>query len=184
MSIVLGNNYPKIGKFGIVHKISSQKLCKIYERNCETMINKTILINRIEELCKEKDISLNVAFVESKVGKNFKSNLNYAEPTLGKISLLADYFSVAVEYLTGESDNRGVQIEKSPAVAGLKEKHLRLITAYDRAEAPIQEAVDRLLKIDEKPIIVKIAARDGSFEEREITKEEWNKINNLPDADL
>lgn len=148
------------------------------------MINKAILIDRIEKLCEEKGVSLNEAFVESKVGKNFKSNLNYAEPTLGKLSLLADYFDVTVEYLKGETDNKSVQIEKSPAVAGLKEKHLRLITAYDRAEVPIQEAVDRLLKIDDKPVVVKIAARDGSFEEREITKEEWNKIKNLPDADL
>ena len=148
------------------------------------MINKAILIDRIEKLCEEKGVSLNEAFVESKVGKNFKSNLNYAEPTLGKLSLLADYFDVTVEYLKGETDNKSVQIENSPAVAGLKEKHLRLITAYDRAEVPIQEAVDRLLKIDDKPVVVKIAARDGSFQEKEITQEEWNKIKNLPDADL
>lgn len=167
-----------------MHKLKLENLCKFYERNCEKMINKTILINRIEELCKEKGISLNEAFVESKVGKNFKSNLNYAEPTLGKLSLLADYFGVTVEYLKGETDNKGVQIEKSPAVAGLKEKHMRLITAYDRAETPIQEAVDRLLKIDDKPVAVKIAARDGSFEEREITQSEWEKIKGLPDVDL
>ena len=104
-------------------------------------------------------------------------------PNRTTLTVIANYFEVSVDFLTGETDDRKMK-EKSPAVAGLKEKHLRLITAYDRAEAPSQEAVDRLLKIDEKPIIVKIAARDGSFEEREITQEEWNKINNLPDADL
>ena len=166
-----------------MHKIKLGNLCKFYERNCE-MINKIILIERIEALCREKGISLNEAFVESKVGKNFKSNLNYAEPTLGKIKLLADYFGVPVKYLTGETEQRIEQKEKSPVVTGLKEKHLRLITAYDRAEAPIQDAVDRLLKIDEKPIIVKIAARDGSYQEREITQSEWEKIKDLPDADL
>ena len=97
-------------------------------------------------------------------------------PGTESLNKIAEYFDVSVEYFLGK--------ENSPAVAGLKEKHLRLITAYDRAEEPIKEAVDRLLKIDEKPIIVKIAARDGSFQEKEITQEEWKKINNLPDADL
>ena len=146
-------------------------------------MDKNILLKRIEALCKENDISLNVAFIESKVGKNFKSNMNYAEPTLGKIQLLADYFGVCTEYLLGETDER-VKKEKSPAGAGLKEKHWRLITAYERAEEPIKYAVDRLLKIEEKPEISKIAARDGSFQEREITQEEWEKIQSLPDAEL
>ena len=89
---------------------------------------------------------------------------------------IAEYFGVSVEYLLGK--------EKSPAGAGLKEKHGRLITAYERAEGPIKEAVDRLLKIEDKPVLVKIAARDGSFQEREITQEEWEKIQGLPDANL
>lgn len=120
-----------------------------------------------KELCDFIGINGNV-FTAWKSGKN-KSYTKH-------LSKIAEFFGVSVDYLLGK--------EKSPAVAGLKEKHMRLITAYDRAETPIQEAVDRLLKIDEKPIIVKIAARDGSFQEKEITQEEWNKINNLPDADL
>lgn len=146
-------------------------------------MDKKLLLERIETLCKEKGVSLHIAFTESKVGKNFKSNMNYAEPTLGKIKLLADYLGVTAEYLLGETDER-IQKEKIPAGAGLKEKHWRLITAYERAEGPIKDAVDRLLKIEEKPVLVKIAARDGSFQEREITQEEWEKIQSLPDANL
>ena len=70
-------------------------------------MNKTVLIKRIENLCKERNITLNTAFLESGVGKNFKSNLRTANPTLGKLTLLALYFSVSREYLTGESNERG-----------------------------------------------------------------------------
>ncbi len=70
-------------------------------------MNKTVLIKRIENLCKERNITLNTAFTESGVGKNFKSNLKTANPTLGKLTMLAIYFGVSREYLTGESNDRG-----------------------------------------------------------------------------
>ena len=70
-------------------------------------MNKTVLIKRIENLCKERNITMNTAFLESGVGKNFKSNLKTANPTLGKLTLLALYFGVSREYLTGESNERG-----------------------------------------------------------------------------
>ena len=105
---------------------------------------------------------------------------NGSIPGTEKINKIAEYFNVSVPYLLGYEEQK----EKSPAGAGLKEKHWRLITAYEKAEEPIKYAVDRLLKIEEKPEISKIAARDGSFQEREITQEEWEKIQSLPDADL
>ena len=69
-------------------------------------MNKTVLIKRIENLCNERNITMNTAFLESGVGKNFKSNLKNANPTLGKLTLLALYFGVSKEYLTGESNER------------------------------------------------------------------------------
>lgn len=105
---------------------------------------------------------------------------NGSVPGTASLNKIAEYFKVSVSYLLGYEEQK----EKSPAGAGLKEKHWRLITAYERAEEPIKEAVDRLLNIEDKPVLVKIAARDGSFQEREITQEEWEKIKNLPDADL
>ena len=70
-------------------------------------MNKTVLIDRIEKLCKERGINMHTAFTESGVGKNFKSNLKTANPTLGKLTMLALYFDVSCKYLTGESDKRG-----------------------------------------------------------------------------
>ena len=105
---------------------------------------------------------------------------NGSIPGTEKINKIAEYFNVSVPYLLGYEEQK----EKSPAGAGLKEKHWRLITAYERAEEPIKYAVDRLLKIEEKPEISKIAARNGESIETVITEEQWEKIKNLPDADL
>ena len=71
-------------------------------------INNDILLSRLDSLCAEKGISLNVAFVESGVGKNFKSNLKTANPSIGKITMLANYFGVTVDYLIGETDEKSI----------------------------------------------------------------------------
>lgn len=68
-------------------------------------MDKELLITRIEALCKMRKIKLNTAFTESKVGKNFKANLATSNPSIGKLTLLANYFGVPVEYLTGEIDS-------------------------------------------------------------------------------
>ena len=71
-----------------------------------------ILLERIEILCKEKGISKNTAFIESGAGKNFISNMEIANPTDGKIALLAIYFNVSIEYLKGKTDDRKQMIQK------------------------------------------------------------------------
>lgn len=68
-------------------------------------MNKELLIKRIELLCKERNISLTTAFLQSGVGKNFKSNMNTSNPSMGKLTMLANYFNVTVNYLLGETDN-------------------------------------------------------------------------------
>lgn len=67
-------------------------------------INTEILISRIRSLADEKGLSLTAVFVESGAGKNFKSNLKTAKPTLGKLTLIANYLNTTVEYLLGETD--------------------------------------------------------------------------------
>lgn len=65
-------------------------------------MNTELLITRIELLCSKKGVNMTTAFIQSGVGKNFKSNL----PSVSKknLNLLANYFGVSVEYLTGEED--------------------------------------------------------------------------------
>lgn len=144
-----------------------------------------MFIQRLLNLINEKGISRKQFSEDVQINKNQLKRWEDLGtiPNKTTLTVIAQYFNVSVEYLLGETDER-TKKEKSPAGAGLKEKHWRLITAYERAEGPIKDAVDRLLNIDEKPKTVKIAARSGAFEERVITEEEWNKIKNLPDADL
>lgn len=70
----------------------------------QEIINKEKLLEKIDYLCKQRGISRTAAFVESGVGKNFSSNLKKCNPSYGKISMLAIYFGVTVEYLIGEDD--------------------------------------------------------------------------------
>ena len=77
-----------------------------------------------KDLCVFLGINGNV-FTAWKSGKN-KSY----EKHLPKI---AEFFGISVEELMGK--------EKSPAGAGLKEKHWRLITAYEKAEEPMPTVV-------------------------------------------
>ena len=140
--------------------------------------DKNMVIEKIQNLLKDqgkdqKDLCQHLKLSKSTFS-SWKSGVTNSY--MKKLPEIAEYLGVSVEYLLGK--------EKSPAGAGLKEKHWKLITAYERAEEPIKYAVDRLLKIEEKPEISKIAARDGSFQEREITQEEWEKIQSLPDAEL
>ncbi len=64
-----------------------------------------ILLARIEQLCKEKGVNKTTAFKESGVGKNFVSNLQTSNPSIQKLTALANYFNVSVAYLTGEEDD-------------------------------------------------------------------------------
>lgn len=65
-------------------------------------MNIELLKLRIKELCKKKGVSQTTAFTESGAGKNFLSNLpSVSQKNLG---LLAKYFGVSVDYLTGAED--------------------------------------------------------------------------------
>ncbi len=77
-------------------------------------MNVEIMLSRIEELCRQKGISMTNAFVESGVGKNFKCNLKLANPSEGKIALLAMYFGISASYLKGECDTIDEQKKSVP----------------------------------------------------------------------
>ena len=91
-----------------------------------------ILIKRIKELCEEKNISMTTAFSKSGVGKNFKSNLKYANPSMGKLTMLAQYFEVSVNYLLGKTDQK----ENSSDNGGPDESKMREMYANYSALSP------------------------------------------------
>ena len=66
-------------------------------------MDKELLVKRLKELSEEKKITLTKAFIESGVGKNFISNMKTSNPSMGKITMLANYFNVSVDYLLGKT---------------------------------------------------------------------------------
>lgn len=76
-------------------------------------IDTNVLLERIAELAKERNVSVTTVFVESGAGKNFKSNLRYSNPSQGKIALIANYLNVTSDYLTGKTNERN---EKTPDI--------------------------------------------------------------------
>lgn len=88
--------------------------------------NKDAMLLRIDALCAEKNINRTTAFIESGVGKNFKSNLTTANPSMGKMTMLANYFGVSVAYLKGETDEKNPLAQFSPETVTLVERISKL----------------------------------------------------------
>lgn len=71
-------------------------------------MNTELMLKRIEQLCANRGISKKTAFVESGAGKNFEYNLKTSSASKKNIQILAQYFGVPEEYLTGEIDERAL----------------------------------------------------------------------------
>lgn len=63
------------------------------------------LKERIQALCKSKNISMNQLETELNFGKGYISKLGKSTPNITKIKQIADYFGVTVDYLmTGKNE--------------------------------------------------------------------------------
>ncbi len=91
---------------------------------------------------------------------------NRREPDNSTIIKIANYFQISTDYLFGLSDIRfrSVALKYS-------EQEQSVIEAY-RSHPEMRSAVNRLLGIEEKKSQAKIAARDGSQMNTELTEEE------------
>ena len=151
-------------------------------------MNKDLILERIQILCDKKSISLNIAFVESGVGKNFKSNFKTSNPSIGKLTMLANYFGVSVDYLLGKTDEPSpTSSEKIIVPDFTKTAHEKAVIDAYRAQPELQIAVDKLLGVerDGKVYLYTAASSDDKrFDEiTEMPTEEWNKIKNAPQTD-
>lgn len=148
-------------------------------------MNNQILISRINELCKIKSITRNKAFTESRVGKNFISNLRSANPSEGKLTMLADYFGVSVEYLKGETDDKEPISKTQTAIPLLTEEETTIIYAY-RSQPEVHTAIKRVLGIgDDNTVQLWNAASSVGNRAPNITQktpEEWENIKNAPET--
>ena len=144
------------------------------------------LLTRIDLLCEKKGISPTTAFTESGVGKNFKSNLKTASPSLGKLTMLAHYFHVSVEYLTGQCETPTSPMSES--ITDVQNDRERLLLAAYRAQPELQFAVDRILGIEmEDYVRVYSASKSDGSRPEQITymrRDKWEKLLASEDPDL
>lgn len=112
-------------------------------------MDKEILIQRIELLCAERKIKPTTAYIESGVGKNFKSNLSVANPSLAKITLLANYLNVSREYLLGETE---IRQKETPTAEGdeRKKELIELFSLLDDAGQDALIAIAQQMKKQDK----------------------------------
>lgn len=112
-------------------------------------MNKELLIERIAALCKEKGVSMHTAFVESCVGKNFKSNLKTSDPSNKNLALLAKYFNVTVDYLLGVDYKKEISLREIPELGSEEDAPITItrIKALMSEKAVTWKQVSEELKI-------------------------------------
>lgn len=150
-------------------------------------VNKELLLKRIDELCDSKHIKPHTAFTESGVGKNFRSNLTSSNPSEGKITMLANYFGVSVDYLVGNTNEPAPKLKPKAGTAFfLTEHEAKVLTAY-RSQPEMQPAVDKLLGVTEDGVITlsqaakSSANRKPGYEQKAVAQ--WEAIENAPETD-
>lgn len=128
-------------------------------------MDKEIFVQNIKDYCARRNVKPTVACRESGVGSSFINNIEARgqTPSVEKVQLLAQYLGVTTSELLGEPTPEG------QARAALTD-HLA------------QEVRDRLSDEQKEPIpvggdgqgrnIIKIAGRDGSLIERQLTDEQ------------
>lgn len=67
---------------------------------------------RIKELCKKNNVSLNQVEIACEFGKGYLSKLDTTTPNMAKIKKIADYFGVSVDYLMTGKEN-GFSVENA-----------------------------------------------------------------------
>lgn len=66
------------------------------------------LKERIKNLCKERNVSLNKVEEDLGFGKGYLSKLDKSKPNISKIQKMADYFGVSVDWLMGGTEDRAL----------------------------------------------------------------------------
>lgn len=102
------------------------------------------LKERIKELCKLKNISMNALEAELGFAKGYLSKLGSggSTPNTNKIQRIADYFGVTIDYLmTGEerSENQGYYLNEETAQIAqdiFENKELRMLFDASRKASP------------------------------------------------
>lgn len=162
--------------------------------------------DRLQQLIKKRGITKKQFCEDVQINKNlpkyWQDNNTYPNRTI--LNAIATYFGVSVEYLKCETDDPtppqsqniklGIDFgtsfsyshsnEKSPADAELNMKCIKVAEAYRNSEPLVQSMVDRILKIDEAPVMEqpKVAARGDASKIPNLSAEEISKLPDLEDT--
>lgn len=103
---------------------------------------------RLEELLKEENIMQKDFLAACGLGKNSFSNWRKSKtgyPTLPVLRSISDYLGVSVEYLKGETDDRGQKNSPMPSdgTGDMLDKKISLLSETERAQ--IERQVDEIL---------------------------------------
>lgn len=103
---------------------------------------------RLTALLKEKEIDKNDFLSDCGLGRNSFSNWKSSKkgyPTAPVLKVISDYLGVSVEYLMGETDDRGQKNSPMPSdgTGDMLDKKISLLSETERAQ--IERQVDEIL---------------------------------------
>ena len=105
---------------------------------------------RIKELCKKNNISVNKLEIDLGFGTGYVSKLDKSTPNTKKIKSIADYFNISVDYLmTGKEpeftlEMAEIDVELSNMSERVKEYAIRLNELSNDKQEHIMQLIDML----------------------------------------
>ena len=101
------------------------------------------MIDRIKLLCEELGLNLTALERELGFGKSTIRKWDKNAPSVDKVMLVADFFSVSVDYLIGRSDERTLDAEPNA-------EEMEFMETYQKAKESDKAAVRATLKVIDK----------------------------------
>lgn len=112
------------------------------------------IISRINELCCQRNVSVNQMLQDAGLSKSFVDNLKKGSiPSADKILTVAQYFEVSTDYLlTGTVSSASFQPSLSDV---LTPEEIQLALAYRNARLEIKFAIKTMLGMDTNEVVSK-----------------------------
>lgn len=108
-----------------------------------------VFLNRIEDLCKQKNLKRQNVYIKCGVGKDFGVSLrNGSAPSIEKVSAIAEYLDCSIDYLLGRTDNTQAHKSSSAVSVGSVQSNNGAIgvgNTVTNAAAPLDEQTEELL---------------------------------------
>lgn len=105
-------------------------------------------MDRVDSLMKERGVTGKQVMSECGLSKNSFSNWRSAHaPSKTAVKVLADYFGVSVEYLTGVTDERDKKSPPPDDGSGLNESEQKLIELFHKVPEDKQKMVIDMIRV-------------------------------------